>query len=305
MLALLISRKGLLLKSFFICIFSSALGAKTLIFQSSDADAPSESAAAEMPANNVAASKVSSSIASPVTSAASSVNSELFFLVEQLKQEVMMLRGLVEEKDYQIRQMQKLSKERYRDMDQRLQDLAKKVANAESDQVVRTPVQGSGMEGSSGVGAALAVVPLSAGGEVVPVQASAASSTVSQETDEQKVAYQKAYNYVRDKNFPEAIDALHDYVEKYPEGDLTGNAFYWLGEVYLVLPKLEQAKQAFSIVVKTFPGHRKLPDAMYKLAVTLDRLQDPARAEQYLKQVQQQFPNSTAAKLAGNYTISR
>jgi tol-pal system protein YbgF len=298
MLALLISRKGLLLKSFFICIFSSAIGAKTLIFQSNDANLQSEPASAE--AGNNASVQI---VSPPATAAVSSINSELFFLVEQLKQEVMMLRGLVEEQDYEIRQMQKLSKERYRDMDQRLQDLAKKVANADNIQAAPAPSQSSA---SAAVAAsANVVVPVAGVGEVVPVQPPVASVGVAEQTEEQKVAYQSAYNYVRDKNFPEAIDALHAYVEKYPEGDLTGNAFYWLGEVYLVLPKLEQAKQAFSIVVKTFPGHRKLPDAIYKLAVTLDRLQDPAGAEQYLKQVQQQFPNSTAAKLAGNYTISR
>ncbi len=298
MLALLISRKGLLLKSFFICIFSSAVGAKTLIFQSNDATLQSERASAE--AGNNASVQI---VSPPATAAVSSVNSELFFLVEQLKQEVMMLRGLVEEQDYEIRQMQKLSKERYRDMDQRLQDLAKKVANA--DNVQATPAPSQSRSSAVVAGSANVVVPVVGVGEVVPVQPPAASAGVADQTEEQKVAYQSAYNYVRDKNFPEAIDALHAYVEKYPEGDLTGNAFYWLGEVYLVLPKLEQAKQAFSIVVKTFPGHRKLPDAIYKLAVTLDRLQDPAGAEQYLKQVQQQFPNSTAAKLAGNYTISR
>lgn len=298
MLALLISRKGLLLKSFFICIFSSAIGAKTLIFQSNDANLQSEPASAE--AGNNASVQI---VSPPATAAVSSINSELFFLVEQLKQEVMMLRGLVEEQDYEIRQMQKLSKERYRDMDQRLQDLAKKVANADNVKAAPAPSQSSAS--ATVAGSANVVVPVAGVGEVVPVKPPVASVGVAEQTEEQKVAYQSAYNYVRDKNFPEAIDALHAYVEKYPEGDLTGNAFYWLGEVYLVLPKLEQAKQAFSIVVKTFPGHRKLPDAIYKLAVTLDRLQDPAGAEQYLKQVQQQFPNSTAAKLAGNYTISR
>ena len=295
------------MKSFFICVLSSTVGAKTLIFQSNDTSSQSESEVSSSQQSVPVAQQdvpVARAVPSP-TAVTPSVNSELFFLVEQLKQEVMMLRGLVEEKDYEIRQMQKLSKERYRDMDQRLQDLAKKVADTDKREATRAPSQSSAAIDSSETGIATPVVPVGAAGEVVPVQSASANMGVAGETEQQKVAYQNAYNYVRDKNFPEAIDALHAYVEKYPEGDLTGNAFYWLGEVYLVLPKLEQAKQAFSIVVKTFPGHRKLPDAMYKLAVALDRMQDPAGAEQYLKQVQQQFPNSTAAKLAGNYTISR
>lgn len=303
MTVLLTSKKGLLLKSFFVLsLMVSQVSAKTLIFQSSESSSSVDSSqkSTVTPASTQSPSSPQSASPQP------SVNSELFFIVEQLKQEVMLLRGLVEEKDYQLRQMQELSKDRYRDMDQRLQELSRKLADMEKGQ--GSTVISSGSSGESGIVGSV-VVPVAGVGEVVPVQGGAASVVAvdgaEEQTEEQKVAYQNAYNFVKNKDFPQAIDALHAYVEKYPEGDLTGNAFYWLGEVYLVLPKLEQAKQAFSIVVKTFPGHRKLPDAMYKLAVAMDRLQDPAGAEYYLKQVQQQFPDSTAAKLAENYTISR
>ena len=303
MTVLLTSKKGLLLKSFFVLsLMVSQVSAKTLIFQSSESSSSVDSSQKSTVTPASTQSPPSPQSASPQPS----VNSELFFIVEQLKQEVMLLRGLVEEKDYQLRQMQELSKDRYRDMDQRLQELSRKLADMEKGQ--GSTVISSGSSGESGIVGSV-VVPVAGVGEVVPVQGGAASVVAvdgaEEQTEEQKVAYQNAYNFVKNKDFPQAIDALHAYVEKYPEGDLTGNAFYWLGEVYLVLPKLEQAKQAFSIVVKTFPGHRKLPDAMYKLAVAMDRLQDPAGAEYYLKQVQQQFPDSTAAKLAENYTISR
>lgn len=301
MIAFRTFEKGLLLKSFFIFILLvSQVSGKTLIFQSS------ESAAVEQNTPSSAGTTASVQSSSRVQNVPPqpSVNSEMFFIVEQLKQEVMLLRGLVEEKDYQLRLMQELSKDRYRDVDQRLQELSRKLADLEKGQGSTLISYESSGEGSIGGAVAIPVVGV---GEVVPVQGATevVAEAGNEQTEEQKLAYQNAYNFVKNKNFPEAIDALHAYVEKYPEGDLTGNAFYWLGEVYLVLPKLEQAKQAFSIVVKTFPGHRKLPDAMYKLAVTMDRLQDPAGAEYYLKQVQQQFPDSTAAKLAGNYTISR
>lgn len=286
--------KGLLLKSFFVLfVFSFELNAKTLIFQSNESSGSTSSAVqSDNAVESESQSRSPSSVMPPVSSApASNASSELFFMVEQLKQEVMMLRGLLEEQSFAMRQLQERSKDRYRDTDERIQSLVQKIAvleKAESSVVIQSngPVVSPSVV-NPGVPEVVAVNP------------------VVEETDEQKVAYQKAYNLVKEKNFPEAIDALHAYVEKYPEGDLTGNAFYWLGEVYLVLPKLEQARQAFTIVVKTFPGHRKLADSIYKLAVTYDRLQKPAEAELYLKQVQEQFPNSTAAKLAKNYKITR
>jgi len=291
--------KGLLLKSFFVLfVFSFELNAKTLIFQSNESSGSTSSAVqSDNAVESESQSRSPSSVMPPVSSApASNANSELFFMVEQLKQEVMMLRGLLEEQSFAMRQLQERSKDRYRDTDERIQSLVQKIAvleKAESSVVI----QSSAPVVSPPVVSPPVVNP--GGPDVVAV------NRVVEETDEQKVAYQKAYNLVKEKNFPEAIDALHAYVENYPEGDLTGNAFYWLGEVYLVLPKLEQARQAFTIVVKTFPGHRKLADSIYKLAVTYDRLQKPAEAELYLKQVQEQFPNSTAAKLAQNYKITR
>ena len=286
--------KGLLLKSFFVLfVFSFELNAKTLIFQSNESSgSTSPVVQSDNAVESESQSRSQSSALPPVSSApASNASSELFFMVEQLKQEVMMLRGLLEEQSFAMRQLQERSKDRYRDTDERIQSLVQKIAvleKAESSVVIQS---------NAPVDSPSVVKPI--GPEVVAV------NPLAEETDEQKVAYQKAYNLVKEKNFPEAIDALHAYVEKYPEGDLTGNAFYWLGEVYLVLPKLEQARQAFTIVVKTFPGHRKLADSIYKLAVTYDRLQKPAEAELYLKQVQEQFPNSTAAKLAQNYKITR
>jgi TolA-binding protein len=41
------------------------------------------------------------------------------------------------------------------------------------------------------------------------------------------------------------------------------------------------------------------------LGVSYDRLQNPAKSEQYLNEVQLKFPESTAAKLAKSYKINR
>lgn len=292
------------MKSFFVFMLgTSAASAKTLIFQSSGAKGQS-AVAAEEPVGGA-------SVASPAVTAvppvqANNAASEMFFIVEQLKQEVMQLRGTVEEQAYELRKIKRQSLERYTDIDQRIQGLVSDVAKRPSSAVVPSSHPSDALVGGVAVGAATGVAAngqptansaTALGGNVIPV-----SDVV---TEDEKVAYNAAYRYVKEKDFPKAVEALHGFVEKYPNGDLAGNAFYWLGEVYLVLPQLEQAKQAFSIVVKTFPGHRKLADAMYKLGVAYDRMHEPGQAEQYFKMVQKSFPQSTAAKLASSYKISR
>ena len=90
-----------------------------------------------------------------------------------------------------------------------------------------------------------------------------------------------------------------------PEGDLTVNAYYWLGEVYLVKPQLEQAKQAFTIVATRFADHRKAPDAVYKLGVTHDRLGEKEQARRSMQTVIDDYPSSSAADLARKFLESQ
>ena len=256
---------------------------KTLIFQSDSNVTQSQKSTVQesAPASRKYSTspRVSNAIASNTSD--SNANGELFFVIEQLKQDVRNLRGLLEEQSFRLQQLVKNSKSRYRDIDARVLRLSKDLMRNAS--AVASPV-------NSGTNSADTA---SNTREMQPV------------SDAQKLAYRDAYQLVKDKQFERAVDALHAYIEKYPEGELTGNAYYWLGEVYLVLPQLKQAQQSFDIVVKTFPGHRKVADAMFKLAVAYDRLQDPANSEKYLKKVQQQFPSSTASKLAKSYKITQ
>lgn len=277
-----------MLRSFFIVLLSLVCtfhaSAKTLIFESGSTSAASTSTANPSVSNQPGASR--DKTYTTATAPASNPNAELFFMIEQLKREVSELRGIIEQQAYQLKNMEQSSKRRYQDIDARVLNLTRQAAGQTAASSVQTPT--------------------AAETAIVPVKKTEASSNVQDvPSEEQKQAYAEAYALVKEKKFTEAVDALHSFIEKYPEGELTGNAYYWLGEVYLVLPKLEQAKQAFMIVVKTFPGHRKVADSMFKLAVTFDRLHDPENSEKYLEMVQKNYPDSTASKLAKNYKIVR
>lgn len=254
-------------------LFSSVVEAQTLIFQSKDQSKP------VVPKVIESAPVVAAPVVQEPAVKMSQVN-ELYFVLEQLKAEVSELRGTVEEQAYTISKLEKAATRRYKDLDGRVLGLSKDVSILKELELeaVRQPV--------AKVEEAPTVVP-------------------AVDPKLQKQEYDQAYSLVKERKYEEAVDALHGFIEKYPTGDLAGNAYYWLGEVYLVLPKLEQAKQAFSIVLRSFADHRKASDATFKLAVTYDRLQDPDNSEKFLKEVQSKFPESTAARLAKNYKINR
>lgn len=210
----------------------------------------------------------------------SQATAELFYMIQQLQGEVRRLQGEVEEQRHLINRLQEQGRDRYIDLDQRILDLSEKLADqpAAAASSPTNPVAG----GSA------------------PVE-----REYRQPGAEESKAYEQILDLIRNqKKYDEAITRLYEFIDKYPEGDLTVNAYYWLGEVYLVKPQLEQAKQAFTIVATRYPDHRKAPDAVYKLGVTHDRLGEKQEAERIMKRVLEDYPNSSAASLARRYLES-
>lgn len=211
-------------------------------------------------------------------------NAEMFYMIQQLQQEVRRLQGEVEEQRNQIDRLSRQSRDRYIDLDQRILDLSGKLDGQGGAQ----PAPSAGNDGGES--------PAGESPQATPTQ------EYRQPDAKERAAYQEIQALIREqKDYDAAIGKLYDFIGEYPEGDLTVNAYYWLGEVYLVQPKLEQAKQAFTIVATRYADHRKASDAVYKLGVTNDRLGDKVEARRQMEKVVKSYPNSGAAKLAGEY----
>ncbi|MGI0116981.1 tol-pal system protein YbgF [Zooshikella sp. RANM57] len=193
----------------------------------------------------------------------------LFVQLEELQQEVLSLRGLVEQQAYQIKRMQQEQKDRYMDLDRRISDLAASGA-------------GASVSGSQNSGAQ---------------QMTDASAT----SDKEKEAYNSAFQLIRQKRFDDALTALKAFVQSYPSGAYTDNAYYWQGEVYLAQNQLEPAKEAFTQVINKFPQSGKLPGAIYKLGRVYFQLGDKKQAKHYLEKVTKEFPDAAAANLAAAF----
>ncbi|SOB75103.1 tol-pal system protein YbgF [Marinobacter sp. LV10R510-11A] len=211
------------------------------------------------------------------TANTSQATSELFYMIQQLQGEVRRLQGESEEQRHLLKRLQSQGRDRYIDLDQRILDLSQKVS--------AQPQAGEAAGGAAG---------------------NKKSTAEVREYRQPEAEERKAYKAIQDlihseKEYDQAISQLYEFIDKYPEGDLTVNAYYWLGEVYLVKPQLEQARQAFSIVATRYGDHRKAPDAVYKLGVTLDRLDKKAEARRQMEQVVNDYPESEAARLAKKF----
>ncbi|MBZ0333726.1 tol-pal system protein YbgF [Marinobacter sp. AL4B] len=207
----------------------------------------------------------------------SQATAELFYMIQQLQGDVRRLQGTVEEQQYEIRKLQQQGRDRYVDLDQRILDLSKTLEEKAS----------SSSGEASGPGSSTAKP------EVRKYRAPDA---------EERQTYNQIIDLIRNqKAYDDAITQLYEFVDQYPEGDLTVNAYYWLGEVYLAKPQLEQAKQAFTIVATRYDDHRKAADAVYKLGVTLDKLGEKGEAKRRMQMVVDHYPDSSAADLARKF----
>ncbi|WP_339799699.1 tol-pal system protein YbgF [uncultured Marinobacter sp.] len=206
-------------------------------------------------------------------------NSELFFMVERLRNEVRDLRGQLEEQQNQLERLSRQSRERYIDLDQRILELSERPAAAAG-------------------GSARTQQP-------APAQRAPAQRVMReyrQPSQAEREAYGKIQTLIQqERDYDEAINQLYDFISEYPEGDLTVNAYYWLGVVYLVKPQLEQARQAFTIVATRFADHRKASDALYKLGVAYDRDGEKDEARRHMERVVREYGTSEAAALAKKY----
>jgi len=116
-------------------------------------------------------------------------------------------------------------------------------------------------------------------------------------------AYKAAMSLVREKRFEEASVAFEEFVQQWPDDDLTANALYWAGEVFLVRRDLDSASNRFRHIIDAHPDHIKAPDAAYKYAMTLHKLGDTDAAKEWLETLIARFKGKadTTVQLAEAY----
>jgi tol-pal system protein YbgF len=111
--------------------------------------------------------------------------------------------------------------------------------------------------------------------------------------------YQAAFELLKEQRYEDAGMAFQEFLESFAESELADNAQYWLAESHYVTQKFERALQAFGVVIAKFPRSRKVPDALLKMGYCNYELERWEEARTSLRRVQAEYPETTAARLAG------
>jgi tol-pal system protein YbgF len=124
--------------------------------------------------------------------------------------------------------------------------------------------------------------------------------------------YQAAYIDFSKGSYALAMAGFREFLRRFPDHQLAGNAQYWIGESHFSLARghvnagqadkasqeLEQAVQEFRKVVANYPRGEKAPTALYKEALALIELKQPALAQQRLEYLVANFPQAEETPLA-------
>jgi tol-pal system protein YbgF len=177
-----------------------------------------------------------------------------------------------------------------------------------TEEEANAPAETSGFEAADDPGTRPVIrvhgVPHARGGDVVeetmPDETQATpdvhASQPSALDPEAKKAYDAALALVNNKQYALGLDAFAGFMLRYPDHPYVANAMYWRGECYFAQGEYMRAAEQFDGVVARFPLGGKTPDALLKLGICQQKLQNPQKAQTYFEKLTREWPRSDAAR---------
>jgi len=111
--------------------------------------------------------------------------------------------------------------------------------------------------------------------------------------------YDLAYGYVLRKDYALAEDGFRNFLSRYPDDRLAGDATFWLGESQFQRQRYRDAAEAFLNVSTKYESNAKAPDALLRLGQSLAVLGEKEAACASLGEVLRKFPRASASVKQG------
>jgi len=266
-----------------------------------------------------------------------SMASRMILELQQMREEVRELRGLVEAQAQEIENLKRRQRDQYVDLDRRLGQLRGRSGQPSPEQLAN---DGTGSEtgdtdrpagidesGSSsddraddesasgaqqGAGDGQPRTgriappevrdPLDEQPEVTTLddQGSGDERALREPTETERQAYDEAFRALRETRYADAAEGFDAFLREHPDSAYAPNALYWLGEVYYVTRDFETALAQFERLQDTYPDSSKQPDALLKIGFSHYELGNWDRARAALEQVIADYPGTNYARLAEN-----
>ncbi len=263
-----------------------------------------------------------------------SMASRMILELQQMREEVRELRGLVEAQSQEIENLKRRQRDQYVDLDRRLGELRAGSAEAAPAQSGETAGDSDSNEPDTGA-SAMDIASSDRLGEgpgsgerdsdddqpqvqqIAPPevrdqldeqpelttladQGSGESRTLREPTEAEQQAYDQAFRALRETRYADAAEGFDAFLRDHPDSSYAPNALYWLGEVYYVTRDFEIALTQFERLQDSYPDSSKKPDALLKIGFSHYELGNWDRARAALEQVIADYPGTNYSRLAEN-----
>lgn len=111
-------------------------------------------------------------------------------------------------------------------------------------------------------------------------------------------AYDEALAMYYRHEYSRSLQAFTSFIEANKGHKLLANALYWQGESAYSQADYLGAILSFKSITSQFPKHAKAADALLKIGMSYERLKDSDNAQFYWKVLLDDFPKSSAARVA-------
>ena len=107
--------------------------------------------------------------------------------------------------------------------------------------------------------------------------------------------YQQAINDYMGAKYALAGSEFSDVTTQFPDDNLAGNSYYYLGEIDMKTAKPSAAVKAYDHLLEQYPGNAKAPAAHLHKAEALAEVKQTEAAKRELRALISRFPNSPEA----------
>ena len=190
----------------------------------------------------------------------------IYLKIVNLEEEIASLRALIEENAYLIDRSQQLQKQRYIDLDKRLQTLSSDNSNVSSRSLSNKKDELLNLLESKGL--------------------------------EDELIYLNALKLFDDSRFAEALEKFQELIVNFPSSEYVPDAYFWSGELFLFQKKLDDARENYLVLITDYMNHPRSADSLYKLGEIARNSSDNSNAKEYFLNVLEKFPDTGAAELA-------
>jgi tol-pal system protein YbgF len=204
--------------------------------------------------------------------------------ITDLENQIRELRGLSEETTFRLGQIEARLDKLVADVDARLAALER---------------GGGAAAGGATFGAEVPAASDEAAGQTLALPEPESATTSAEGAALPPGSIMDQYNYafglLRKTDYDGAERALTAFVNAYPDDPLTGNAYYWLGQVYTVRNDFERAAVTYLKGYRQFPDGKYAPHSLMKLGTTLGQLGKKVEACASFNELNKKFPDAEPA----------